>query len=52
MTRLLPIIRQTAAALDAEFGPGHAAREARWLTFIGLAAPVVLLGLAIIAGEN
>lgn len=37
--------------LDAARGTGTAAREARWLTFIIFAAPLLLLGIAIIAGD-
>lgn len=37
--------------LDAARGPGTAAREACWLTFIVFAAPLVLLGIAIVAGD-
>jgi hypothetical protein len=41
-------IRNLAREHAAEFGAEATAAEARWLTFIGLAAPFALLGIAII----
>lgn len=45
-------IRNLVAEFDAEFGPGAAAAETRWLIAIANAAPLLLLGLAILLGEH
>ena len=45
-------IRNLVAEFDAEFGPGAAGAEARWLIVIAHAAPLLLLGLAILLGER
>ncbi|MCU0946788.1 MAG: hypothetical protein MUF47_00840 [Porphyrobacter sp.] len=45
-------IRTIVCEFDAEFGPGAAAAETPWLIFIAHAAPLLLLGLAILLGEH
>ncbi|MFN3990032.1 MAG: hypothetical protein ACK4IS_07220 [Erythrobacter sp.] len=47
IARIRTIVRQ----FDAEFGPGAAAAEARWLIVIAPAAPLLLLSLAILLGD-
>lgn len=45
-------IRTIVREFDAAFGPGAAAAETRWLIVITPAAPLLLLGLAILLGEH
>ena len=48
MTGFLARIRDLAREIDAECGAGTAAREAFGFIFIGLALPVVAVGLALL----